>query len=90
MLISDLKGNERVEICFDVPEYSASYTVNARTPAEKKYTIQFRGSNAVDIAPRNDSPTYYPFYTDENLRTARKAGIKTVTRFIPDREIKIW
>lgn len=90
MLISGLNGTERIEIRFNVPEYSASYTVNARTPMEKKYTIRFRGSNAVDISPRSKSPTYYPFYTDENLRTAKKAGTKTVTRFIPDREIKIW
>ena len=79
-----------MEILFDVPQYTASYTVNARTPVEKKYTIRFRGSNAVDISPRNESPTFYPFYTDENMRTATKAGTKEVLRFVPDHDIKIW
>jgi len=90
MVLTGLTGDEAIEICFDVPAYSASYTTNARTPFEKKYTIDFRGSNAVNISPRSESPTHYSFFTDENLRTAISVPRKEVSRFIPDRELKIW
>lgn len=90
IVISGLEGNEFITVCFDVPRYEAAYTVKARTPKEKKYTLQFRGSNAVDISPRNESPTFYPFFTDEALRTATEVPKKEVTRFVPDNDLKIW
>ena len=90
MVLHNLKGTERIEICFDVPRYGASYTVDARTPRERKYHIKFRGSNAVDISPRNESLTFYPFFMDENMRTAATVEKKEVIRFVPENELKIW
>ncbi len=90
VIVAGLSGNETITVCFAVPRYEASYTVKARTPKEKKYTLQFRGSNVVDISPRNESPTFYPFFTDEALRTATTVPQKEVVRFVPDNDLKLW
>ena len=74
MIIHDLKGTENIEIRFDVPEYDASYTAYARMAGEKKYTIHFRGSNIVDISPRNESPTFYRTAASQ-LCSADREGI---------------
>jgi len=89
VMFEGLKPNDVVTILFPVRETTASYTANANTPSEQPYSCTFRGSTLVDISPRDESPTSYPFYLRDHLRRD-KAPMKTVTRFVADRIITGW
>ena len=54
---------------FTVPNTTARYTANSRTEAGQTYTCTFRGSTLVDISPRDSSPTSYPLYVLQHLRS---------------------
>ncbi len=92
LVLDDLQPGDEVTLTFPIRETSASYTVNAQSPAEEVYTCTFRGSTLVDISPRDPSPTMYPFYLRDHLRDhqASKAPMKTVERFVPSRTIAAW
>jgi hypothetical protein len=47
------------------------------------------GSTLVDISPRDESPTSYPIYLREEMKTDR-ANVKEVKRFVPDRIVRGW
>ena len=89
LLFDDLKPGDVTTLRFPIRETTARYTVNAHTPQEQLYTCTFRGSTLVDISPRDDSPTSYPFYLRDHLRQGA-APMKTVERFVPDRVIRRW
>ncbi len=56
---------------------------------DQAYRCTLRGSTVVDISPRDEAPTSYPFYLRDHLR-ADRAPLKTVTRFAPQRVITNW
>jgi hypothetical protein len=89
LLFENLQRGDLITLTFPVKETTARYTVNARTPAEQVYTCVFRGSTLVDISPRDQSPTSYPLYQRQHLRTD-KAPAKTVERFVASRSILHW
>ena len=43
----------------------------------------------MDISPRDEDPTTYPFYLRDHMRQDT-APMKSVTRFVPDRTILHW
>jgi len=86
---SGLAAGDAIELAFPVKESAGTYTVAAHTPWETTYSCEFRGSTLVDIAPRDTSPTKYPLYLRDHLRTTA-APMKDVTRFVPNRIITNW
>ena len=89
MLFEDLHPRDTIELAFPVSETTASYTVNAHSPAEQVYNCTFRASTLVDISPRDQNSTSYPLYQRHHLRTA-SAPMKRVTRFVPSRVVRQW
>jgi hypothetical protein len=89
IVFTELKPNDNITLRFPVKETTARYTANAGTKFEQAYTCAFRGSTLVDISPRDERPTSYPFYLRSHLR-ADKAPLKKVTRFVADRIITGW
>jgi len=89
LLVDELKPGDQVVLVFPIQETTASYTVASRTQDECTYRCTFRGSTLVDISPRDDSPTSYPLYLRDHLR-AEQAPMKTVTRFVADRNLLHW
>jgi len=90
LLLSGLSGNETIKITFPVIEYSSSYTVCARTPDERKYTISFRGSTVIDISPRDTRALTYPFFLRDDMKKAGETKLIDVTRFIADNPVTVW
>jgi len=89
LLLDSLQPGDELTVTFPVRESSASYTVNAHSPAEQVYTCTFRGSTLVDISPRDPSPTTYPMYLRDHLRGG-EAPMKIVERFVPSKLIVAW
>jgi len=89
LFVDGLKPGDQVVLEFPIRETTASYTVASRTQDERTYRCTFRGSTLVDISPRDESPTSYPLYLREHLRVDR-APMKTVTRFVADRNLLHW
>jgi hypothetical protein len=89
LVFDGLAPGDAVEIEFPVRETTASYTIAARTPAERAYTIAFRGSTAVDIAPRDEAAMSYQMYLREAMRRDR-APMKKAQRFVAARKIIDW
>ncbi|RKY03463.1 MAG: hypothetical protein DRP56_11120, partial [Planctomycetota bacterium] len=54
------------------------------------YAITFRGNTVVDISPRNESPNVYPIYLRDHMKTAKKAPMKKVRRFVSDKPVLQW
>jgi len=52
------------------------------------YAITFRGNTVVDISPRNESPNVYPMYLRDHMKTGKKAPMKKIQRFAPDKTFR--
>lgn len=96
MLIDELKPGDTIALSFPVQESVATYTGNAHRPGgssskvrETQYRCTFRGSTIVDVSPRDEDPTTYPFYRRDHMRQDA-APMKRVTRFVPERTIVNW
>ena len=96
LLIDELKPGDTIALAFPVQESVATYTGNAHRPGgssskvrETQYRCTFRGSTIVDISPRDEDPTTYPFYRRDHMRQDA-APMKKVTRFVPERTIVKW
>jgi hypothetical protein len=92
-----LSAGDAVELTFPVKESAASYTVNANTKDEQKYTCTFRASTLVDISPRDTSPASYPFYERDHLRAGPSAPLRAgeapmvaKTMFAAERVVRKW
>ena len=84
MVFDPVRAKDMVTLEFPVAE-----VVEKHRLGEVEYTCTFRGSTLVDISPRDEAPTSYPFYLRDHLR-ADRAPLKTVTRFAPQRVITNW
>ena len=96
LVFDELKPGDTLTLDFPLLESSATYTANAHRPGsstskvrETRYTCTFRGGTVVDISPRDDDPTTYPFYLRDHMRQDT-APMKRVTRFVPDRTLENW
>ena len=89
LMFDDLKPGDRIQLEFPIQERSAEYTANSRTEMEQTYKCTFRGSTVVDISPRDSSPTSYPLYVRQHMRTD-KAPMKKTSRFVAERTISRW
>ena len=89
IVFAGLEPGEIIALTFPVPTTIDRYTVNANTEREQLYTCTFRGSTCVAISPRDESPTSYPFYQRDHLRS-EKAPMKTVERFVAERVVREW
>jgi hypothetical protein len=89
-IFDGLSKGSTIRLDFPLHEEEASYTVGFRTKFEKTYRIGFRGSTAIDISPGDDSPTTYPMYLRDHLKSPGAAPTRKVTRFVADRIITNW
>lgn len=89
VLFDDLRPGDILTLTFPITEAVARYTVNAHSAAEQVYTCTFRGSTLVDISPRGESPTSYPFYLRDQMRKG-PAPMKTVGRFVAKGTVLLW
>jgi hypothetical protein len=84
LMFNGLVGKEDLRLEFPVLEQTSKYTIN-----DIQYTVSFRGSTVIDIAPRDTNPArIYPFFQRERFR-ANKAPMLMVKRFVPDRIIPL-
>ncbi|RKY04131.1 MAG: hypothetical protein DRP56_10440, partial [Planctomycetota bacterium] len=88
LVFDDMKPNDTLQLDFPVTEETLRLTA---TEDGKKvtYTIMFRGNTVVDISPRDDSPGVYPVYLRDHMK-AKKAPMKTIQRFVADKEVVRW
>ena len=96
LVLDGLKPQDEITLDFPIREWTATYTANAHRPGssrsktrETKYKCTFRGSTLVDISPRDNDPTTYPFYLRDHMRQDA-VPMKSVTRFVPERSILNW
>ena len=96
LVLDSLKPQDEITMNFPIREWTATYTANAHRPGssrsktrETKYMCTFRGSTLVDILPRDNDPSTYPFYLRDDMRQDT-APMKTTTRFVPERNIVNW
>ena len=96
LTFDELQPGDTIALVFPIQESEATYTGNAHRPGsssskvrETRYRCTFRGSTVVDISPRDEDPTTYPFYRREHMRKDT-APTKSVTRFVPERTIVNW
>ena len=67
--------------------------MTAQSEADKEseqyttYAITFRGNTVVDISPRNESPSVYPTYLRDHMKTGKKAPMKNKTRFVSEKPV---
>ena len=88
LVVNDLKPGDEVELRFPMSETTITRTAHARTEDETLYTIDMRGNTVVDITPRDESPTSYPFYQRDHMR-AEEAPMKSVQRSVSE-QIARW
>jgi hypothetical protein len=90
LTFGDLNQGDEVVLGFPVPESSVTYTVAAHIPGQESvFEVRFRGSTAVAVSPHDESPTTYPLYQREHLRTD-VAPLKRKRRFVAERIIEGW
>lgn len=75
------KAGSVIRIEFPVPTTTGKHTVLG-----KEYTLTFRGSTLVDIAPRDTTPGRYRYYLRDELKGG-KAPMQTVERFVAEQII---
>ena len=89
LVLDDVQPGDEVTLTFPIRETAASYTANAHSSAEQVHTCTFQGSTLVDIPPRDRSPTTYPMYQRDHLRSG-EAPMRAVERFVPSKLIVAW
>ena len=87
-VFENLQPHDQVELLFPVTETTITRTAHVGTEEETAHTITMRGNTVVDITPRDESPTSYPMYLRDHLRSDR-APMKTVQRFVSE-QIARW
>jgi hypothetical protein len=83
-VFDDLKPGEAVQIEFPVPQQTVHLSAKMTPVGQKEntaYSITFRGSTAVDISPRDESPAAYPMYQRDAMK-ADRTPMKTVERCV--------
>jgi hypothetical protein len=90
LAFQDLRPGDQLVLQFPVPESEARYTIAAHIPGQEQvYTLRFRGSTVVDVSPRDDSPTTYPLYVRDHMRSG-PAPLRETTRFVAARTVLGW
>ena len=90
--LTPLNGERKgsiIRLEFPVPTVTEKHTV-----LDREYTLTFRGSTLVDIAPRDTTPGRYRYYLRDEMKRdpsaplrAGKAPTKTVERFVAEKII---
>ena len=78
-MVDGVRPRDLIELRFPVEEQTVEYTAMGT-----QYTIGFRGNTVVDTWPRHPPPTSHQLYLRDDLKAAREAPLKSVTRFVSD------
>ena len=89
ILLDSLDPGDTILLHFPVIRQSLVYTANAGSPQEQEYRLDLRASTVVDISPRDQSPSSYPMYLRDHLKSDQ-TPYKTVKRFMPDHTVEGW
>ena len=89
LVFEDPQPGAAITLAFPVPVQTATYTVNAQTPQEQRYTCEFRGSTLVEIGARDEAAASYPLYQRAHMRTSA-TPVRKVRRFLADRPVREW
>ena len=90
VVFSDMKPGDKLQLDFPVVEETVRLSAKTGEKEHTTYTITFRGNTVVDISPRNESPDVYPMYLRDHMKTAKKAPMKKVRRFVSDKPVLQW
>jgi hypothetical protein len=71
LLFQGLKPQEVVELTFDQPESSDSYTI-----AHESFKLKFRGSTVMEATPRPEGEMIYPFYRRAHMKAGPAPLVK--------------
>jgi len=94
VVFDDMKKDDKLQLDFPVAEETIRLSAHSGKGREGQkpyttYTITFRGNTVVDISPRDESPNVYPLYLRDHMK-AKKAPMKTIQRFVADKEVIRW
>ncbi len=90
LVVDALKPADLVRLEFPMVEETVTYTALSRMwRSEQKYACHFKGNTLVDISPRDDDRMSYPLYQRDHYKQT-KAPLKSVTRFVADKESYLW
>jgi len=81
LVVDGLKPGDIITLDFPLKEETYHFTAHAKTGYDEVYTISMKANTVLDISPRDEDPTAYPFFLREHMK-ADKAPMKTVTRFV--------
>ncbi len=87
-VFDDMKPGDTLQLDFPMAEETVHLIAQSEKDKYTDYKIAFRGNTVVDIGPRNESPDVYPIYLRDHMKTAKKAPMKTKTRFVSNKIIK--
>ncbi len=89
LIFDALPPSLALTLTFPIRTQTATYTVDAGTRQERKYTCEFRGSTCVHVSPHDAAPTSIPLYQRSQMR-ATTAPCRLVRRFIPPKLVYGW
>lgn len=83
LLIVGLAPKDEIRIEFPITESTSEYTIHG-----DKYTVEFKGNQAINITPDENPENYYSYYPLDKYR-ADKAPMRKVTRFVAESVIPL-
>ena len=78
LIFDPISPGDQIDLRFPVSRTTDKYTIDG-----KQYTVTFRGSTVVNIAPRDAGAHIYPMYLRQQM-DSDKAPMRTVRRFVAD------
>jgi hypothetical protein len=84
LLFEQLGKNDLIRLEFPVPE-----SQNKQKIHRTEYTLTYRGSTIVDIAPRKQDPKMCPLYQRDKMKKGTQAPLHEVERFVADNIIPL-
>jgi hypothetical protein len=78
LVIAGLEPSDTIRLEFPLSRRTSEYTIHG-----DPYTVEFKGSTALNITPDENPENYYSYYPREAYQED-KAPMRTVQRFVAD------
>ncbi len=88
-VVCSVAPKQEISLEFPVPTSTERSTINANTDRAQVDNCTFLGSTCVDIGPRDEAATSYPFSQWDAMK-ADRTPTKTVDRFVAEGVVRDW
>jgi len=89
LIVTDIHPGQTIELTFEVPSTTATYTGANNTPSEARYACTFRGSTCTGITGPEVPDTGYRFFRREHMQSDQPPYAEK-SLYVPTQIVSHW